>query len=408
MSATSKVTHRVSALLRRAIQVQSRHPSAAPFVQQQQNHHTLLVSSAPYNNRTTTAFTSTPTRASFSSSYSSSSTYKSEDVPPLPHMGGRPTDEEMAAEDAAAEAEPQESHMKDGLAIKMATSSFMGRRRFYKTVGVRPSLDEAGKHVQHYEVTLDGYPLKTPGTEKPYRLPTKGLALAVALEWDQQVTYKGIEPTYMPLTGMATIALDEIIFSRQSTIDRCLRYLATDTVCYCFPEEEDDLKLLRRQQKEWEPLLAWLKDEYGVHIAKPSHMLGVCHNTPETLKKVGLMLQEMDPFTLAAFLSLVLDLKSVITALAVVFRHVTIEEACQASALEETHQKAAWGSVDLYHELEETVLYSQAAAASSFLWLLAEEEVGGKRAKAALMPHQELRARVKARLRKEFPESTPK
>ena len=45
-----------------------------------------------------------------------------------------------------------------------------------------------------------------------------------------QVTYKGIEPTYMPLTGIATIALDEIIFNKQQTIERCLRYLSTDTV----------------------------------------------------------------------------------------------------------------------------------------------------------------------------------
>ena len=53
--------------------------------------------------------------------------------------------------------------------------------RFYKHVGIREA--KGGD----YEVTLDGYPLKTPGTEKPYRIPTRGLALAVALEWDQQV-----------------------------------------------------------------------------------------------------------------------------------------------------------------------------------------------------------------------------
>jgi hypothetical protein len=47
-------------------------------------------------------------------------------------MGGRPSDEEMAAEDAAAAAEMEESHMKDGLAIKMATSSFTGRRRWVR------------------------------------------------------------------------------------------------------------------------------------------------------------------------------------------------------------------------------------------------------------------------------------
>ena len=312
----------------------------------------------------------------------------------------RPTDAELEAEDAE-EDEETSSHLKDGLAIKMATSSFAGRRRFYQKVGVRAakaaSVAGGKDEVAHYEVTLDGYPLKTPGTEKAYRLPTRGLALAVALEWDQQVTYKGIEPTYMPVTGMATIALDEIIFSRQSTIDRCLRYLTTDTVCFCFPDEEDDHKLLRRQQKAWEPLLAWLKDDLGIHIAKPQHLLSTCENSPETLRKVAIVLQEMDAFTLAGTLSLVLDLKSVITALALVFRHITVEEACQASALEELHQKAAWGHVDLYHELDETVLYSQVAAASTFLWLLDEDRLQVK----------ELKKRVKARLRAEFPASTP-
>lgn len=91
----------------------------------------------------------------------------------------------------------------------------------------------------------------------------------------------------MPITGIATIALDEIIFSRQSTIDRCLRYLSTDTVCYCFPEEEEDRKLLRRQQKAWEPLLAWLKKDFGIEIAKPTHILSTCENSPETLQKIG-------------------------------------------------------------------------------------------------------------------------
>lgn len=334
--------------------------------------------------------TSTSADAGSSSSISQQSAVEAA----LPHLQ-RPTDEELAAMDL--EDEETSSNMKDGLAIKMATSTFAGRRRFYQKVGVRARAEEGTGAVQHWEVTLDGYPLKTPGTEKPYRLPTRGLALAVALEWDQQVTYKGVEPTYMPITGMATIALDEIIFSRQSTIDRCLRYLATDTVCFCFPDEEEDRKLLRRQQKAWEPLLAWLRDDFGVAIAKPAHLLSTCENSPETLRKVAIILSEMDAFTLAGTLSLVLDLKSVITALALVFRHVTVEEACQASALEEAHQKAAWGHVDLYHELDETVLYSQVAAASTYLWLLDEDQLKVK----------ELKRRIKARLRAEFPDSTP-
>lgn len=38
-----------------------------------------------------------------------------------------------------------------------------------------------------YEIVLDGHSLKTPGTERPYRIPSKGLAITIALEWDQQV-----------------------------------------------------------------------------------------------------------------------------------------------------------------------------------------------------------------------------
>lgn len=91
----------------------------------------------------------------------------------------------------------------------------------------------------------------------------------------------------MPLTGIATIALDEIIFSKQQTIDRCLRYLSSDTVCYVFPEEEDDRKLLSRQQQHWVPLLQWMKEDFGIEVARPAHMLDVIENSPETIAKVA-------------------------------------------------------------------------------------------------------------------------
>lgn len=57
--------------------------------------------------------------------------------------------------------------------------------RFYKKVGIRES--RAVNGMIQYEIVLDGHSLKTPGTERPYRIPSKGLAIAIALEWDQQV-----------------------------------------------------------------------------------------------------------------------------------------------------------------------------------------------------------------------------
>lgn len=110
------------------------------------------------------------------------------------------------------------------------------------------------------------------------------------------MTYKGIEPVYMPLTGIATIALDEIIFSKQQAIDRCLRYLSSDTVCYLF-DGEDDRKLLERQKEHWEPLLQWMKDDFGIEVARPEHMLSIAENSPVTLRKIERCVCPGSPYT---------------------------------------------------------------------------------------------------------------
>ena len=257
--------------------------------------------------------------------------------------------------------------LRDGLAVKAATSSFGGRRRFYKHTSIRKVNTRFGSH---WEVLLDGYPMKTPRTEKPYRIPTEGLALAIAYEWDQQVTYKGIEPTYMPITGIATLALDEMVFSKEQTIERCLRYLQSDTITFIFPDDESDRALLRKQQRSWEPILKWMKTEFDVDIQKPVDFLSVAENTPETIGKIRRILEAMDPFTLSACLSMTLDLKSLCTAIAVTYRFISAKDAVEASLLEENHQRGAWGSVELYHELDDKIIYSQVTGASTYLWLL--------------------------------------
>lgn len=61
-----------------------------------------------------------------SSSGSNSQEQSIEEI--LPHLK-RPSDEELEAEANSPDDQQEESHMKDGLAIKMATSSFAGRRR---------------------------------------------------------------------------------------------------------------------------------------------------------------------------------------------------------------------------------------------------------------------------------------
>lgn len=79
-----------------------------------------------------------------------------------------------------------------------------GPPRFYKSVGVRPAPDQAGYHhaigpivccspnatpslQEGWHVTLNDKDLKTPARH-PLRVPTRALALAIAAEWEWQVS----------------------------------------------------------------------------------------------------------------------------------------------------------------------------------------------------------------------------
>jgi chaperone required for assembly of F1-ATPase len=115
-----------------------------------------------------------------------------------------------------------------------------GRRRFYKVVDVRPvppavveshnNADAAAPPPQ-YEVTLDGYALKTPG-RRPMQFESLGLAWGLATEWDAQVGKGGIEPSTMPLMGLVSTWLDQTAEGRSAVEKNVLKYLATDTCCY--------------------------------------------------------------------------------------------------------------------------------------------------------------------------------
>lgn len=158
--------------------------------------HVAVVSNVP---TAVSAIISVPARKS------SSTTVEGTGVGELPPL--------VAKAQADVEEDPDYNTMKDGLAIKQATATFAGRRRcgswcrcrqtlvgwrvidavymwvacgrFYKQVNIRET--RAVNGAVQYEILLDGHSLKTPGTERPYRIPSKGLALAIALEWDQQV-----------------------------------------------------------------------------------------------------------------------------------------------------------------------------------------------------------------------------
>ncbi len=126
-------------------------------------------------------------------------------------------------------------------------------KRFYKKAAV------AARDCT-LSVLLDGRPIRTPG-RNPLHLPTEALADAVAAEWAEQ--RETIEPSSMPLTQLASTALDRVAPQRAAIAAEIARYAETDLLCY---HADNPADLVRRQHERWSPLLVWLDQEYGAKL----------------------------------------------------------------------------------------------------------------------------------------------
>ena len=75
------------------------------------------------------------------------------------------------------------------------------RKRFYQSAAA------AGREDGTFAIELDGRAVKTPAG-KPLLLPARGLAAAIAEEWDAQGDT--ILPASLPLTKLANSAIDAV------------------------------------------------------------------------------------------------------------------------------------------------------------------------------------------------------
>ena len=199
-------------------------------------------------------------------------------------------------------------------------------KRFYKIVSVSPE----------NAVLLDGKPIKTPA-RNGLRLPTAALAEAVADEWRAQVT--DIDTHTMPLTRLANTAIDQVSRLRGEVIDQILEYGNSDLLCY---RAEDPMALTARQHKEWQPLLDWAADRFGLKLQTA---MGIIHVTqpPESFISTRSFLDSQSDFALAATHSATSLLGSLVLALALLDNRLDAESAFRLSRLDEEFQAEKWG-----------------------------------------------------------------
>lgn len=228
-------------------------------------------------------------------------------------------------------------------------------KRVYKSVGTRATEDGWG-------LTLDGRPLRTPA-RRELRVPSEPLAAAIAAEWDAQDP--DILPETMPLTRLATTAIDRTTERRAEIVKDVANYAGTDLVCY---RADRPAALAARQEAAWQPLIDWAAGRYDAGLAVTAGIVPL-PQSPASLKAYAAAVAALDDFRLTALQAATAACGSLVIALALLEGRLDADAAFAVSQLDETFQAEAWGE-DAEAARRGAALADDIRAAAQFLDLL--------------------------------------
>ncbi|HEV2596511.1 MAG TPA: ATP12 family protein [Sphingomicrobium sp.] len=203
-------------------------------------------------------------------------------------------------------------------------------KRFWKTVAVQP---EGGG----WKIALDDRPIRTPARAL-LMVPTLALAEGIADEW--RAVEDKVDPRSMPFTGLANAAIDRVSADCSAFAEALARYAEADLACY---RADGPRELVARQEREWDRLLAWARRRYDVDFETTCGLMHVAQ-PPLTIEQLRHAVRAIDAFRLAGLSPLVTIGGSLLAALAVAEKAISVEEAWNAVSIDERWQLEQWGS----------------------------------------------------------------
>ena len=228
-------------------------------------------------------------------------------------------------------------------------------KRFYKSAGVTEAPEGFG-------VALDGKPVRTPA-KRPLSVPTRALAEAIAEEWLAQTGT--VDPKRLPLTRVASIALDLVAPRREVVVAEVVKYAGTDLVCY---RAEQPADLAARQHAAWQPLVDWAAQKFDASLTTTVSILPV-PQPPATLEAFEAAVAGYDTHRLAALHLATAACGSLVVALALIEGRVDADAAFAAAELDETYEIERWGE-DAEQARRRKGLREDIALAARFVTLL--------------------------------------
>ena len=245
-------------------------------------------------------------------------------------------------------------------------------KRFYKAASVtRVEQDDprTGSLKTVWALTLDGRGVRTPAN-KLLTLPSENIAMAIALEFDVQDTH--ILPYTMPMTTLATTAIDQISRSdvRKSCIAGMLRQLNNDLITLRSSEPED---LVESENEIWGGICEWASKFYKCQVTATDNWLHI-EQDQALLAAVEGDLASRSDWCLAVIDNVAGATGSTLIAVALYHGFLDSEAANKAARLQEQYQVDRWGMVEASgmggHDIDAADMNARLAAAAVFLRLL--------------------------------------
>lgn len=202
----------------------------------------------------------------------------------------------------------------------------MHARRFWNKV----SITEDRGHL----LLLDDRPLKTP-SDAAFRLPCAALAKAVAEEW--RGVDKIIEPEAMPMTRLASFAIDLKPDERESFARGLADYIHSDLIAYRAEGPEE----LVKRQSAWDEWVNWARAQ-GFALEVTMGLMPQAKNRADH-KLAREALAILDNFAFGAARELITLTGSFILGLAMLRGELDAHAGFELAFIDELHQAEQWG-----------------------------------------------------------------
>ncbi|PWR18011.1 ATP12 family chaperone protein [Zavarzinia compransoris] len=202
-------------------------------------------------------------------------------------------------------------------------------KRFWKQA-------EAVETAGGFAIALDGKPMRSPA-KRPLVVPTRALAEAIAAEWNEQPA--DFKAEALVLTRYANTAVDRVADLRPDVVAELAHYAGTDLLCYRAVEPDD---LVARQAAAWDPWIEWAGRRFDLALRVTAGLMPIAQDAAVVARMAAALDRRADA-ELAALHTLVGILGSLVLALAVAEGELALDDAWQASRVDDDYQTEKWG-----------------------------------------------------------------